>query len=63
MINLVGEVPDRASLLSIPDAHLHLYGKAPREGRKLGHVTVCRSDAVIRDARVAAVRALFEKAR
>jgi 5-(carboxyamino)imidazole ribonucleotide synthase len=60
MINLVGEVPDRASLLAVPDAHLHLYGKAPREGRKLGHVTVTTSDAVTRDARVAAVRALLE---
>jgi 5-(carboxyamino)imidazole ribonucleotide synthase len=62
MINLVGEVPDRASLLAIPDAHLHLYGKAPRKGRKLGHVTVTTSDAVTRDARVASLRALLEKA-
>lgn len=26
--------------LSIPGANVHLYGKAPRRGRKLGHVTV-----------------------
>src|SRR5687767_2821915 len=39
MINLVGEVPDHASLLAIKDVHLHLYGKEPRKGRKLGHVT------------------------
>lgn len=25
--------------LAIPGAHIHLYGKAPRPGRKLGHVT------------------------
>jgi 5-(carboxyamino)imidazole ribonucleotide synthase len=62
MINLIGEVPDRASLLAIKDAHLHLYGKEPREGRKLGHVTVCTNDAVTRDARVATIRALLEKA-
>jgi 5-(carboxyamino)imidazole ribonucleotide synthase len=61
MINLVGEVPDRASLLAIQDAHVHLYGKAPRKGRKLGHVTVCTGDAVTRDARVAAIRALLQK--
>ncbi len=24
----------------MPGAHLHLYGKAPRPGRKVGHVTV-----------------------
>jgi 5-(carboxyamino)imidazole ribonucleotide synthase len=26
-------------------AHVHLYGKRPRPGRKLGHVTVCGQDA------------------
>lgn len=31
--------------LSVAGAHVHLYGKAPRPGRKLGHVTVCGSDA------------------
>lgn len=40
MVNLIGKVPDAARLLAIPDAHLHDYGKAPREGRKVGHVTV-----------------------
>jgi 5-(carboxyamino)imidazole ribonucleotide synthase len=40
MLNLIGEVPDSAAVLAIRDAHLHLYGKAPRAGRKLGHVTV-----------------------
>lgn len=39
MINLIGEVPDSAQVLAIPSAHLHLYGKEPRPGRKLGHVT------------------------
>jgi 5-(carboxyamino)imidazole ribonucleotide synthase len=41
MINLIGTVPDTAAVLAVPSAHLHLYGKAPRPGRKLGHVTVC----------------------
>jgi 5-(carboxyamino)imidazole ribonucleotide synthase len=39
---------DDASLalaLSEPRAKLHLYGKAPRPGRKLGHVTVLGDDA------------------
>lgn len=40
MVNLIGSVPDSASILAIPDAHLHLYGKEPRPGRKLGHVTL-----------------------
>jgi 5-(carboxyamino)imidazole ribonucleotide synthase len=40
MLNLIGEVPNPAEVLRIPDAHLHLYGKTPRPGRKLGHITL-----------------------
>lgn len=40
MLNLVGSLPDSASVLAVPDAHLHLYGKSPRPGRKVGHITV-----------------------
>ena len=31
--------------LATEGAHIHLYGKASRPGRKLGHVTVCGDDA------------------
>jgi 5-(carboxyamino)imidazole ribonucleotide synthase len=31
--------------LAVEGAHVHLYGKRPRPGRKLGHVTVCGDDA------------------
>lgn len=40
MVNLVGETPPLDRLLAVPGAHVHLYGKAPRAGRKLGHVTL-----------------------
>ena len=40
MLNLIGEVPDSAEVLAVRDAHLHLYGKSARAGRKLGHVTL-----------------------
>ena len=33
-----------ALALAVPGAHVHLYGKAARPGRKLGHVTVCGPD-------------------
>jgi len=33
-----------AGALAVPAAHVHLYGKTPRRGRKLGHVTVCGQD-------------------
>jgi 5-(carboxyamino)imidazole ribonucleotide synthase len=34
-----------AAMSAVPEAHIHLYGKDPRPGRKLGHVTVL-GDAV-----------------
>jgi 5-(carboxyamino)imidazole ribonucleotide synthase len=40
MVNLIGSLPDTAALAAIPGAHVHLYGKSPRPGRKLGHVTL-----------------------
>ena len=40
MLNLIGDLPDSAEILAVPDTHLHLYGKSPRPGRKLGHVTL-----------------------
>jgi 5-(carboxyamino)imidazole ribonucleotide synthase len=40
MINLIAEIPESGEVLKVSNAHLHLYGKEPRAGRKLGHVTV-----------------------
>jgi 5-(carboxyamino)imidazole ribonucleotide synthase len=41
MVNLVGSLPPLAALLAVPGAAVHLYGKSPAPGRKLGHVTLC----------------------
>jgi 5-(carboxyamino)imidazole ribonucleotide synthase len=40
MTNIVSTLPTTATVLAQPNAHLHLYGKSPRAGRKLGHITV-----------------------
>jgi 5-(carboxyamino)imidazole ribonucleotide synthase len=40
MVNLIATLPDTDAVLAVPGAHLHLYGKAPRPARKLGHVSV-----------------------
>ncbi len=45
MVNLIGTVPDPREVAAIPGAHLHLYGKESRPGRKLGHVTVRSASA------------------
>ncbi|WP_298691224.1 5-(carboxyamino)imidazole ribonucleotide synthase [uncultured Sphingomonas sp.] len=43
MDNLIGDAADRwPAILAEPDAHLHLYGKTVRPGRKMGHVTRVR---------------------
>ena len=39
MENVIGEPPDVRAVLAEPKAKLHMYGKSPREGRKLGHIT------------------------
>ncbi len=44
MVNLIGSVPPLGELLELPRAHVHLYGKDPREGRKVGHVTLVDPD-------------------
>jgi 5-(carboxyamino)imidazole ribonucleotide synthase len=50
MQNLIGGWPEPSAILAVPGAHLHLYGKAPRPGRKVGHVTVrCDDQAILRE--------------
>jgi 5-(carboxyamino)imidazole ribonucleotide synthase len=44
MVNCIGVMPSVDAVLAVPGAHLHDYGKAPRRGRKLGHVTVVAAD-------------------
>ncbi len=58
MLNAVGGLPGAAAVLAVPDAHLHDYAKAPRRGRKVGHVTVRAPDAATLDARLAQLEPL-----
>ncbi|MCB9614159.1 MAG: 5-(carboxyamino)imidazole ribonucleotide synthase [Sandaracinus sp.] len=53
MVNLIGELVDRDAVLAIEGAHLHLYDKSPRPGRKLGHITFVATDATELRARIA----------
>ena len=59
MVNLVGGVPQLERLLAVPGAHLHLYGKEPRPGRKVGHVTLVGADAAAGDEVVALAAAAW----
>ena len=40
MFNFIGELPVAGEVLRDPAAHFHDYGKPPRPGRKVGHVTL-----------------------
>ncbi len=41
MVNLIGHAPAAAVVLAASDRHrLHLYGKEPKPGRKLGHINM-----------------------
>ncbi|HZP81272.1 MAG TPA: 5-(carboxyamino)imidazole ribonucleotide synthase [Chthonomonadaceae bacterium] len=58
MINLIGTTPEPAAILALPQAHLHLYGKSPRPGRKLGHITLRADDRATVETQLARLRAL-----
>ena len=44
MLNLIGGVPPLSELAALPGARVQLYGKEPRPGRKVGHVTLVGPD-------------------
>lgn len=45
MVNFIGDVPTSEQILGLNNAHLHLYAKQPRKGRKVAHATVRSDDA------------------
>jgi len=61
MINLIGELPESAPLLKVTNAHLHLYGKAARPGRKLGHVTIRAEKPEMLQQRLQELPAFFHR--
>ena len=69
MVNVLGgSVEDLEAQLpivleSVPEARVHLYGKAVKTGRKLGHVTVLGDDLARTIARARRAADLLEKGR
>jgi len=67
MVNVLGgAVEDLEAQLpivldAVPEAHVHLYGKAVKTGRKLGHVTVLGDDLARTIVRARRAADLFEK--
>lgn len=56
MLNAIGELPDKRTVLALAGTHFHDYAKPPRAGRKVGHVTVTADTPDERDERLAALR-------
>ena len=61
MYNLIGTIPDGVRSLPSTDFCLHDYGKAPRPGRKLGHITVVGHTPAERDGQLADIAAILAK--
>ncbi|QYU67763.1 M48 family metalloprotease [Leptolyngbya sp. 15MV] len=55
MVNLIGRAPEVGELAALWRSHPHLYGKLPRAGRKIGHVTLIEHDEAALHARLAEV--------
>jgi 5-(carboxyamino)imidazole ribonucleotide synthase len=58
MCNAIGALPPRDAVLAVPGARLHDYGKQPRPGRKVGHVTVVADTADDLETRLASLLAI-----
>jgi 5-(carboxyamino)imidazole ribonucleotide synthase len=52
MINIIGQWPDKEKLKNLAWLHMHDYGKAPRVGRKLGHLTIVAATEQERDEKL-----------
>lgn len=62
MVNLIGTLPDTTEVLAA-GGHLHLYGKEPRPGRKLGHITVRADSAADLAVAIERISALIDQGR
>jgi 5-(carboxyamino)imidazole ribonucleotide synthase len=62
MLNVIGDTPALPDILAIRDAHVHVYGKTPRPGRKLGHITVSVDSVDEGRRRLAELRDIIEGA-
>jgi 5-(carboxyamino)imidazole ribonucleotide synthase len=63
MVNLIGKLPDPATVLRVEGAHYHAYGKDAAPGRKLGHVTIRTETREELAARLAVLLPLVDNGR
>jgi len=63
MVNIIGRLPPVGELLRLQGVYVHLYGKRPRPGRKLGHVTVAHLTEDETERRLQEVLAIVDENR
>jgi 5-(carboxyamino)imidazole ribonucleotide synthase len=61
MVNFIGGLPTNDDVLKIPNAHLHLYHKASRKGRKVAHATARAENSEKLSGLVRALTALADQ--
>jgi 5-(carboxyamino)imidazole ribonucleotide synthase len=61
MLNLIGSIPPMHELLAIAGTHVHVYGKQPRPGRKLGHISTLVDSPAEAEQRTRELRRLIER--
>lgn len=62
MVNCIGDAPAPELILRIPGAHYHLYGKAFRPNRKVGHITLHAGTGEDIESRLAEILELVKPA-
>ena len=58
MINFIGALPQAQNILALQGAHYHDYGKEPRPGRKVGHLTLRADSSAALESTLAEYHAL-----
>ncbi len=52
MVNIISKIGPTDVALNMPNAHLHLYDKTERDGRKLGHINITANSQTELDASI-----------
>lgn len=63
MVNCIGAMPPLPGASAVEGAHVHDYGKRPRPGRKVGHITLRQSDPAALKPAIEAIQTLCAHAR
>lgn len=62
MLNAIGQMPPLVELAKVSGLHIHDYRKAPRSGRKVGHINLTASNPSDLEARLTSIQSLVSRA-